>query len=162
MRILPVFLLPSRPFTHELNMKKTIFTKATLMLLVCAVGFTACKKDKEEKVLTNSEKIVATWKQDFSADDLNENGTMEESEKEYPAAGDYEYVTFNSNGTLKDSLNMSGFELVTPGTWTISGDQITVTILGTTSTGTLQQLDGSRLTVKDNETPTSWTSYIKQ
>ena len=130
------------------------------MLLACAIGFSACKKDKKEA--TNSEKIVATWKQDYTADDLNENGTMEDSEKEFPAAGDYEYITFNSNGTLRDSLKMSGFELVSPGTWTISGDQVTVTILGTTATGTLLQLDNSRLTVKDNETPTSWTSYIKQ
>lgn len=142
-------------------MKKAIFTKASALLLLCAVGFTACKKDKDEE-LTNSQKIVATWKMDYSAEDANSNGILDESEKETPATGDYEYITFNSDGTLKDSLNMSGFELVTPGTWTIAGDQITLTVLGTTSTGTLVQLDGSRLTVKDNETPTSWVSYIKQ
>ena len=147
------------PSYTQTEMKKTIITKASLLLLACAVGFTACKKDKKEA--SNSEKIVGTWKLDYRADDENENGILDASEKETPAAGDFEYVTVNSNGTLRDSIKMMGFELVTDGTWTISGDQITLTILGNTETGTIQELTSSRLTIKDNETPTSWSSYIK-
>lgn len=142
-------------------MKKTTFLKLGALALLCAGLFTACKKDKKKEE-SNSQKIIGTWKLDFRADDLNANGSLDESEKDYPGAGEFEIVTFKSDGTLSDSVSFGGVGIAIPGTWSINGDQFVITVMGSTDTGTVVQLDATRLTVKDHETPTSWASYLKQ
>lgn len=142
-------------------MKKTTFLKLGALALLCASLFTACKKDKKKEE-SNSQKIIGTWKYDFHAYDLNANGSLDESEKNYPVAGEYKISIIKGDGTLIDSASYRGVGTAIPGTWSINGDQFIITIMGTTDSFTVVQLDATRLTIKDHDTPPSWASYLKQ
>lgn len=144
-------------------MKKANLLKAGLMLMLTATVFTACKKDKEDNGGNYNNKIVGTWAMDFQATDDNENGNLDDAEKNYLDEEDFNIVTFSAGGTLEDSFSIGGFSGVIPGTWSIfSNNQLVVNMLGASDTSTILQLDGSSLLIKDNETPTSWTNYKKK
>jgi hypothetical protein len=142
-------------------MNRKTFAIAAASIFAFATFFTACKKSDDAE--TNSTKIIGTWMRNYEAVDANSNNAIDVSEKVAVPAGDYEYITFYNNNTLKDSIKLSGLSGTIPGTWSISGDYVIIMALGDTASGKLTQLDNTTLIIQDTAAATKhWTGYSKQ
>ena len=148
-------------------MKINILKGSIVVILGSMMLFAACKKDDEIPDATKSAKIIGTWEMTFTGLDVNNNGTLEESEKT-PRAGlhnEYEYVTFRSDGVFIDNLRISataGARLYTrsdTSTWFIDGDYIT--IKSYTESSTINQLDNNNMLLKDiSEHLVQWAMFL--
>lgn len=129
-----------------------LFLAASILLFGCS----------KEQNTNHSKTIQGKWQLEYTVADSNHNNKPDDFEKSYVAAGSYVYFTFKNDGTFQDSLDYEGVSGVFTGTWTISGQQAFLSILGRSITYNILQLDASRLYVRDNDTPGNWQNFIRR
>lgn len=130
-------------------MKKILIGSSMLV-----VFFAACKKSDD-----SSSSLVGTWSKTHDAVDNNNNGVLDESEKTAIAAGNYEYATYRSNGTVTDSTAAMTLDA----TWAVSGNYLTITIPGFGAVTGKYSITGSTLVLEDTSShPLEWSIYAKQ
>ena len=77
-------------------MNKTLL-KGMMLTLASATIFTACKKEQENIIPTPQQYLAGSWSMTAYATDYNENGVMDDHEKDYDL--DQTSLVFNTDGT---------------------------------------------------------------
>jgi len=139
-------------------MKKIFLSAAALIFL-----FAACKKSSSSSTSIDKTKLIGTWMRTYTATDLNNNGSIDASEKTPLSSGDYEYMTYKSDGTGLDSFN-SGFGSGTSAiVWSVTANWLTLNLSGFgTEISQVTQLDDHNLILLDTSRhPAVWGIFAK-
>ncbi|MGC4058033.1 MAG: hypothetical protein QM743_07910 [Chitinophagaceae bacterium] len=124
-------------------MKKT----AAIMFASVALFATSCKKDKK-----NSE-LVGSWKETMEREVTFRNGVQESDDTTLASGTIYQFKDDNT-------LNVSGGGLSFSGTYSVSGNQLTMTILSIPIVSTYT-VSGSNLEFHNEDVTTEGSDQVK-
>ena len=120
--------------------KKIVCGLLTVAFLAVVGMTTSCKKDDED---TSKNRMIGTWNVQYIGSDDNENGSLEESEKEVITDTSRFTFTFKEGGTgetvLTPSIN-TGVNTTVPFTWSLDEAANKVTITANNETNVVSLL----------------------
>lgn len=101
------------------------------VILFSGIGFTSCKKEKQNVLPTTKEYLTGKWEMSWMAYDENMNKKLEEQEKESAAYGEESYLFLKADGTGYILSHYYYPEQMTEQqnlTWSLSSDEKELTI----------------------------------
>ena len=133
--------------------------KLTALFLLVTLSFTSCNKSDDNGGGTSGN-IVAKWNFSKIGSIINGQEVLTDYPNEAGCAKDN--TQFKADGTeVSTQYNSSCVASTSSGTYTKSGDTLTVTEGGDTTTATILQLDDTTLKIKETETSGgTTTTYI--
>lgn len=146
---------------------KKVLTLSVACLASLALFTTSCKKSDDTK--SRKDLLVGSWSYTQTGDDNNNNGVLDDNEKQAVTGTDTSTTVFNSNGSGYITGNLSGSNITIPLQWNLQNNdnylRLIYSFLGTTDTSVVEikTLDASNLVIRDTSTsPANFSVFVKK
>lgn len=124
---------------------------AVLLLAFFTISFFSCQKKDAHSPTSLKVKILGVWEEQVVYTYAYQNGELLKRDTAVPAAGDYIQLQFNADQTVAVNLSEDGLEGTGSGTYSLSGDKLTLVGVdpdnGTADTTIVKcRIEGSQMT----------------
>lgn len=104
--------------------KFIFFAILCVIAIVVSTTFTSCNKDDDEGGSTDPKDLVGTWKLLSEETWYKDADGESDYEKETADADDVVLITFKSDGTYLEDMNVDGEQTKKTGTWKTNGNTL--------------------------------------